>query len=195
MWKCIRLVCERQRVQLPQAAPPALQALTAMHRACTPANSVRLTGGAPTISWRDWPRGSGACLWHTIQEFNSPIPPQQFGDVVLTGTHRFCTPKLRVRFPPSPPGICCLRRSGDYAGLKNQRTQFDSARQHQNSGSSVTAGILVLGTSGGSSILPSPTRLQASSNGSGHRATNSETKVQFLPPAPCFNRKAASSRS
>ena len=46
------------------------------------------------------------------------------------------------------------------------------------------AGILVLGTSGGSSILPSPTILQASSNGSGHRATNSETKVQFLPPAP-----------
>ena len=28
----------------------------------------------------------------------------------------------------------CLRRSGDYAGLKNQRTQFDSARQHQNVG-------------------------------------------------------------
>ncbi len=48
------------------------------------------------------------------------------------------------------------------------------------------AGILVLGTSGGSSILPSPTILQASSNGSGHRATNSETKVQFLPPAPFF---------
>jgi hypothetical protein len=45
------------------------------------------------------------------------------------------------------------------------------------------AGILVLGTSGGSSILPSPTILQASSNGSGHRATNSETKGQFLPPA------------
>ena len=49
------------------------------------------------------------------------------------------------------------------------------------------AGILVLGTSGGSSILPSPTILQASSNGSGHRATNSETKVQFLPPAPFSN--------
>ena len=52
------------------------------------------------------------------------------------------------------------------------------------------AGILVLGTSGGSSILPSPTILQASSNGSGHRATNSETKVQFLPPAPCFLKTA-----
>ena len=57
------------------------------------------------------------------------------------------------------------------------------------------AGILVLGTSGGSSILPSPTILQASSNGSGHRATNSEMKVQFLPPAPCFNRKATSGES
>jgi hypothetical protein len=42
------------------------------------------------------------------------------------------------------------------------------------------AGILVLGTSGGSLILPSPTILQASSNGSGHRATNSETKVHFF---------------
>jgi hypothetical protein len=52
------------------------------------------------------------------------------------------------------------------------------------------AGILVLGTSGGSSILPSPTILQASSNGSGHRATNSETKVQFLPPAPVSNLQA-----
>ena len=53
------------------------------------------------------------------------------------------------------------------------------------------AGILVLGTSGGSSILPSPTILQASSNGSGHRATNSETKVQFLPPAPYFLKAAS----
>lgn len=53
------------------------------------------------------------------------------------------------------------------------------------------AGILVLGTSGGSSILPSPTILQASSNGPGHRATNSETKVQFLPPAPCFLKAAS----
>ena len=57
------------------------------------------------------------------------------------------------------------------------------------------AGILVLGTSGGSSILPSPTILQASSNGPGHRATNSETKVQFLPPAPSFQRNTAASRS
>jgi hypothetical protein len=57
------------------------------------------------------------------------------------------------------------------------------------------AGILVLGTSGGSSILPSPTILQASSNGSGHRATNSETKVQFLPPAPFSKCKIALSRS
>ena len=57
------------------------------------------------------------------------------------------------------------------------------------------AGILVLGTSGGSSILPSPTNLQASSNGSGHRATNSETKVQFLPPAPSFHRNTAAPRS
>ena len=57
------------------------------------------------------------------------------------------------------------------------------------------AGILVLGTSGGSSILPSPTILQASSNGSGHRATNSETKVQFLPPAPSFQCNTAASRS
>ena len=166
-----------------------------MHRACTPDNSVRLTRGAPTISWRDWPRGSGACLWHTIQEFNSPIPPQPFGPLAHSGEHSVCTREAVGAKPTGSTMFRCLRRSGDYAGLKNQRTQFDSARQHQNSGSSVTAGILVLGTSGGSSILPSPTRLQASSNGSGHRATNSETKVQFLPPAPCFNRKAASSRS
>jgi hypothetical protein len=29
---------------------------------------------------------------------------KQFGDVVLVVTHRFCTPKLGVRLPPSPPG-------------------------------------------------------------------------------------------
>jgi hypothetical protein len=166
-----------------------------MHRACTPANSVRLTRSAPTISRRDWPRGLGACLWHTIQEFNSPIPPQQFGPLAHSEEHSVCIREAVGAKPTGSTKVCCLRRSGDYAGLKNQRTQFDSARQHQNSGSSVMAGILVLGTSGGSSILPSPTNSQASSNGSGHRATNSETKVQFLPPAPSFHRNTAAPRS
>jgi hypothetical protein len=64
------------------------------------------------MSWRDWPRGLGACLWHTIQEFNSPIPPQPFGDVVLVVTHRFCTPKLGVRLPPSPPGTLARKPPG-----------------------------------------------------------------------------------
>jgi hypothetical protein len=39
--------------------------------------SVRLRLLAPFL-WRYWPRGIGTWLWPMTQEFNSPIPPQQF---------------------------------------------------------------------------------------------------------------------
>jgi hypothetical protein len=35
--------------------------------------------------WRDWPRGLGAWPWSMTQEFDSPIPPQRCGGMVLIG--------------------------------------------------------------------------------------------------------------